>query len=73
MKYKLERKEHPDSADFSTFSLDLTFETREEYVYFHDKVAIKMPIKGDRKFIGDLYKTGNGEIDLSSGVVEIDI
>jgi hypothetical protein len=70
MKYKIKRTELPKEV-FKPFSLTITFETKEEYRYFHDKIAPQMYTTAHSEFMGDFYTTGNGSKDEEShGVVK---
>lgn len=61
MKYKIEPA--AEKQKFQPFSLTLTFETKEEYVDFHDNV-MKTIVKGAKShdLYGHLFRAGNGDI-----------
>lgn len=65
MKYKLKRVE----SDFKPFSLTIIFETREEYIHFHDMVMNKITRVPLHEMHGDVYRMGRGEIDSAEGEV----
>ena len=47
---------------FKPFQLILKFETREEYVFFHDKVRSTITKQGSHNFHRAFYLAGRGEI-----------
>ena len=66
MEYDIQRLENVKK--FKPFSVTLTFETKKEYVDFHDNV-LKHITNGPHQFIGDFYKMGQGSIDGASGKI----
>lgn len=66
MKYNMKRVETVKS--FQPFTIELTFETEEEYVHFHDNVAGKLT-KGSHQFIADVYRMGCGDKDTAIGAI----
>jgi hypothetical protein len=67
MKYKIEVEKQKDK--FRPFSVTLTFETREEYVHFHDSVMHNITPTSSHQFHGDIYRTGRGEQDGGEGEI----
>lgn len=57
MKYEI--KQLSDEEQFKPFSLTLTFETKEEYVYFHDNVLGVITKKQSHQFVGDFFNVGS--------------
>ena len=66
MKYEITKE---DKNDFEPFSIKLTFETREEFVNFHDNIASLITDKVIHPFHGDVFKAGRGEIDYATGEI----
>jgi len=66
MRYKIEPV--AEKEKFKPFSVTLTFETKEEYVYFHDKV-MKTLLKGagSHELYAHVFRAGNGEIPECEG------
>jgi len=67
MKYKLKKKD--EAIEFTPFELVLTFETREEYVLFHDKVMGLLTNTPHHDFHAAVYGAGRGEFDEPSGEI----
>ena len=64
MKYKIRNAQ--DDKGFKPFSVTLTFETRKEYMNFHDNVMSKITETNNHPFHGAIYDAGNGNIDIES-------
>ena len=60
MKYEI--KPVSEAQAFKPFTVTFTINTHEEYVAFHDKLAIKIADSGP--FVGDVYRNGN---DMQEG------
>ena len=67
MKYEIKRE--AQKAAFKPFSVTLTFETREEYVNFHDNAMGKITETTSHKFHGDVFDVGRGNIDAAEGTI----
>ena len=70
MKYVMKQKEQLEKP-FKQFSVTLEFETKEEYVNFHDNVALHLLPSGTQQhdFFGDLWMIGHGNIVVASGKI----
>lgn len=58
MKYSI----RPVTGEFQPFTITLTFETKEEYIHFHDNVMLKLTRVPSHQFHGDVYWAGRGKI-----------
>lgn len=67
MKYVIKREKQED--EFKPFSITLIFETREEYIHFHDNVMGLLTPTRIHKFHGDVFFAGHGEIDEVHGEI----
>ena len=68
MKYEIDRIE-PREKRFDPFTITLTFETRKEYVAFHNKAMFTITKVDSHIFHSDVYKIGNGEKDHAKGFI----
>lgn len=64
---KFELKTTQEDETFKPFELTIKFETREEYVRFHDKLVIK----GLEGLQDSFFKIGHGRIGYAEGKIDI--
>ena len=67
MKYEINRI--CEKEVFKPFKIILTFETKEEYVNFHDNVMSKITKVESHNFHRDLYRMGCGNTNSCSGKI----
>lgn len=71
MKYHIKTVTPVDN--FKPFSITLTFETKEEYVRFHDDVMPKITGAKQHTFHGNVFRAGNGQIGEVKGRINFGI
>jgi len=67
MRYKIKPIEQ--EAVFAPFSITLTFETKEEYVEFHDKIMSQITGKCSHELHQDFYQAGHGAKTVKEGKI----
>ena len=68
MKYKVEPAKTDE--DFTPFSVTLTFETKNDYLHFHDKVLpVLIGNRTSHELCGHVFRAGVGEVIAGEGKI----